>query len=122
MDELNQRRKEIATLYHQELGELPLGLVPERYLSLSSWHLYPVHLGDALRGERMRGFLRERGVPVMDFYGKAISQQSWARGWEGEWKEAESMAGSIVCLPCHPHLRDGDILQVIDKIREFFSD
>ena len=119
---LNRRRKEIATLYHGELKGLPLGLVPEPYLSLSSWHLYPLRLGDGRQAEGMKIFLRERGIAVTDFYAKAISQESWAKGWDGEGKEAESLAGSMVCLPCHPRLTDSDVLRVVDKIREFFSD
>ena len=118
----NRRRKEIASMYYRGLEALPLGLVPQENLCFSSWHLYPVRLGNVTDAERMREFLREKGVPVMDFYAQALSQRPWASEWEGEWKEAESMAGSMACLPCHPCLSDGEAMGIVDKIREFFSD
>ena len=120
IEKLNVRRKEIARNYHRCLKGLPLGLIPERYLPWSSWHLYPVQLKDARQAKQLRDFLRERGVGTMDFYSKAISQEPWATGWEGERAEAESMAGRVMCLPGHPFLKDQDIRSIADKVREFF--
>ena len=122
IEKLNVRRKEIARGYHERLKGLPLGLVPESYLSLSSWHLYPVRLEDIHRAQGLRNFLGSRGVKTMDFYPQAISQGPWAEGWEGERVEAESMAGRVVCLPIHPFLEDGDVFRIGDKIGEFFQD
>ena len=122
IEKLNLRRKEIAACYHRCLQGLPLETVPERYLPLSSWHLYPVRLGDVQGAVRLREFLQEKGVKTMDFYSKALSQWPWATGWEGEWTKAEFLAGRVVCLPVHPFLADEDIHRVADKIREFFKD
>ena len=122
IEKLNVRRKEVARNYHRRLKELPLGLVSEHYLPLSSWHLYPIQLKDARQAKQLRDFLGERGVGTMDFYSKAISQEPWARGWEGEWAEAEAMAGRLICLPSHPFLRDQDVQEIADRVGEFFED
>ena len=120
--EFNECRKRVAGGYHRCLKGLPLGLIPDSYLPLSSWHLYPIRLGDVRQAGRLREFLRERGVGSMDFYAKAISQEPWAAGWAGERRESESLAGRVVCLPGHPFLSDEDVLRIGGKVREFFGD
>ena len=122
IEKLNERRKEIAALYHEGLKGLPLGLLSGHYLPLSSWHLYPVKTEDVRLAERLRAFLRERAVATMDFYARAISRESWAAGWEGEREEAEAMGGRTVCLPIHPFLKNGDVALIVGKIKEFFQD
>ena len=119
---LNVRRKEIARNYYRDLEGVPLGLVPERYLSFSSWHLFPVRLKNLSQAERLRVFLREKGVATMDFYARALSQEPWAEGLRGECEEAEAMAGRVVCLPIHPFLRDEDIAWIVGQVGEFFED
>ena len=119
IEKFNARRKEIALQYHQCLKGLPLGLIPQRYLSLSSWHLYPIQLEDRGQTKHLKDFLWAKGVSSMDFYPRAVSQEPWAMGWEGEWRNAEYMAGRVLCLPGHPFLRNEDILGIAARVREF---
>ena len=122
LDGHNRRRKDIAHMYHRELAGLPLELLPNSFLPLSSWHLYPVWLENIEQAEKLLHFLQERGIGCANFYAKALSQESWLSGCSGEWECAEAMAGRTVCLPIHPALSDEEVARVVREVRHFFLD
>ena len=121
IEALNQRRKEIAKLYHQQLQGLPLSLVPDSYLSRSSWCLYPTFLKHSRQREELELFLTKKSIETSSFYLEALCERKGLSLYKGEWTNAIDLAGRALCLPIHPLLKDKEIHYVSDQLKEFFK-
>lgn len=121
IDKYNNMRKVVAEKYHKALANLPVRTLPEKYICLSSWHLYPVQLESVETREKLMNFLRENEIGCTPFYERAMSQEPALSGYEGEDENAVNFAGKTLCLPIHPFVSDSDIEEVAGKISEFFN-
>lgn len=121
VDKYNQRRKELAKRYHQNLKELSISLIPDEYLELSSWHLYPVQLETSEKRVELAHFLKERGIGSMPFYEKSLQQEPPLAHFPGQYEKANAMAGKRLCLPLHPFLSDEEVDEVSAVVKEFLN-
>ena len=117
----NKRRKEIASLYRQNLDDLPFRLLPAKYLELSSWHLHPIYFEQESIRQKLGKYLWDQGIETKDFYSKSLSQELWLKNTEGESAQAEKMAGKVLNLPCHPLLTNEEIDYISQQIKNFFG-
>ncbi|CBW25328.1 putative DegT family aminotransferase [Halobacteriovorax marinus SJ] len=99
IEEYNKSRKEVATLYHQNLEGSKVKTLPTKYLQTSSWHLYPVQCESAEVRESLANLLSEKGVSTTPFYAEALSEMTPFKGHEGEDEKAKAFAGRTLCLP-----------------------
>lgn len=121
LNQLNGRRKEIATRYQQELSGISwLELPQEKTYAQSSWHLFQIKLAnEQLRDGLIRHLQDHNIAPGVHYYPchlqpnylhlKAIvpvTSEIWKR---------------ILTLPIHPNLTDEDQERIIDCIRKFSS-
>ncbi len=122
-EEYNKKRKRIAAKYHECLGpfEGQIALLPQSFLSRSSWHLYPVQLASVKLREDLQDFLKTRGIASAPFYEKALSQEAPLDGYRGEDSAARHLAGRVLCLPIHPFLTESQIQRVARAIGDFFG-
>ena len=121
IEALNQKRKEVARNYHRRLQFLPTALVPEHYLSTSSWHAYPLFLPDCGTRERLQSFLAKHAIGTAPFYLKALADEKALQGCAGESENARNVAGRVLCLPIHPFIETDEIDFITEKIRQFFK-
>lgn len=117
----NENRKAIAKKYFEALKGLDLELVPEKYLELSSWHLFPVRLKDQDQKYALKHFLDEKKIGSALFYEKSMPEEMPCQGMEGEKEKAIAFAAQTLCLPMNPFVTDEEIAEVAQALKEFFS-
>ena len=120
LDDLNQRRREIAMIYNDEFSELEdTGLVqlPVDHWN-HTWHLYPIRV-DAGKRNALIDWLLERGISAGVHY-KPLTEYSMYNDQptppvtEREWQR-------LVSLPIYYDLEDSDVERVADVVKAFFS-
>lgn len=121
IEKFNEQRKKIAVKFHKALKETPLKTLPEKYLPLSSWHLYPTQLESISLREGLMEYLKKKGIPSAPFYDKALSQEGGLLKYKGEDTHAKNFAGKTLCLPMTPFITDEEIEFIVSEIKNFFS-
>ena len=121
IEKFNEMRKEVAAMYHKALEETPLRTLPESYIELSSWHLYPTQLESVEVREKLMNHLREKGIGCTPFYERTLSQEPALSQFEGEDTVAKNFAGKTLCLPMTPFMTQENIDTVVSEIKKFFS-
>ena len=99
---------------------LDLKLLPKHFLNTSSWHLYPIRLKNKEERATLAEYFKSRGISTAPFYERSMSQENALLGMEGEREKADEFAGTILCLPIGPYLKDEDINLVTKAIADFF--
>lgn len=136
LDRMNERRREIARLYMDELGGLEgIEMPVERPWARHAWHLFAVKV-DVQRRDRLVEALQARGVdarpsypmpvyeqPVMGRLGRREFDPLWfIRRGQGfrklECPNAEDLVRRIVLLPIHPGMGDEDVRYVVGAVKE----
>ena len=121
IDQFNDQRKKVAEKYGKALADLPVKVLPEKYICLSSWHLYPVQIESVETRVRLMEFLRSQEIGCTPFYEKTMSQDPALQGFHGEDENAKDFAGRTLCLPIHPFITDQEIEEVVTKMTAFFQ-
>ena len=121
ISEYNDQRKKVASLYHQELEGVQVGMLDKKYIKTSSWHLYPIQLKDRAQANSLIEHLKTKDIGNTSFYDKALSGENTLKHLEGEKTEAERKAGGTVCLPIHPFLTNDEVKFVANEVKAFLS-
>tara|TARA_Y100001936_G_scaffold251605_1_gene308179 strand:- start:1156 stop:2298 length:1143 start_codon:yes stop_codon:yes gene_type:complete len=117
----NENRKVVAKKYFEALKDTPLELVPEKYLDLSSWHLFPVRLKNKEEKYALKEHLDKNKIGSALFYEKAMPEEKPCQNLEGEKEKAITFAAQTLCLPMNPFVSDEEIAEVVKAIKSFFS-
>ena len=120
-EKLNDQRKNVAKLYYKHLSEISHALPEEKFLELSSWHLFPLKLESIEVRKSLQKRLQEADIGCAPYYEKSMSQEPALKNFHGEREEAEKLAGRVLCLPMTPFLDEKSILKVTDNIKMFFD-
>ena len=119
LEKWNERRREIARRYTDELRHLPLQTPVTADSNSHVFHVFAV-LTD--KRDALQKFLADRGVPTIIYYPQPLHLQKVYRdlGFEkGDFPVAESVAEKILPLPMYPELTDAAVDHVISIIRQF---
>lgn len=119
IEEQNKQRKQIAKWYFNALKELDIELVPEKYIELSSWHLFPIRLSTKDKKYALQKHLADKSIGSALFYEKAMSEEMPLLNTAGEKEKATDFAQKTLCLPMNPFLSQDDVEQVAAAIKEF---
>ncbi len=120
INHFNNERKKIAEKYYSALKGLPIRMVPEKYLHLSSWHLFPIGVESKELKYKLKDYLTQNGIGNALFYEKALPEEGPIAHYEGEREQSLLFAGQTLCLPMHPFLTDSDIETVASVLKKFF--
>jgi dTDP-4-amino-4,6-dideoxygalactose transaminase len=120
IEQYNRDRKTIAGKYLAALKELPIRMVPEKYLQLSSWHLFPIGVATRELKYQLKDYLTQNGIGNALFYEKALPEEGPIAHYAGEREQALAFAGQTLCLPMHPFLTEAEIQQVKSVLQKFF--
>jgi dTDP-4-amino-4,6-dideoxygalactose transaminase len=120
IDSYNKDRKKIAAKYMEALKGLPIRMVPEKFLNLSSWHLFPIGVESRETKYKLKDYLTQNGIGNALFYEKALPEEEPIAHYEGEREKAIAFAGQTLCLPMHPFLTDAEIETVATTLKKFF--
>ncbi len=121
LDKWNERRKEIAKIYHNELKDLPLTL-PENFdYKESVYHLYVIRTE---RRDELFEFLKQKDIgcgihyPIPSHLQPALKNTDT---YMENLQTSERISKEILSIPMHPHLSKDEISYIIEKIHEFFN-
>jgi dTDP-4-amino-4,6-dideoxygalactose transaminase len=121
IEQNNIDRKKIAGWYFEELKSVNIGLVPEKYIELSSWHLFPVRLENKEKKNALREFLGSKQIGSAPFYEKAMPEEAPLLKLEGEKENSVKFAHQTLCLPMNPFMSQDDVKEVAAAIKEFLA-
>ncbi len=116
----NEMRKNIAKSYFRELKNLDIRLVPEEFITRSSWHLFPIGLKSQQAKYELKKYLGDVGISSSLFYEKALPEEKPLTSCAGEKEHSLFFAASTLCLPMNPFLTEDEIKRVAQKITQFF--
>ena len=119
LDEWTNRRREIATLYHQLLYNSNVQLPCERQWAKHVYHLFVIRTN---KRDALKDYLQERGVGTHIHYPIPIHfQEAYKKlGYNtGDFPISERNAGEILSLPIYPELTTEEVEAVAGLITEF---
>lgn len=120
LDRWNTRRLEIAREYNKAFAGLPVRLPVEKEGRSHIYHQYVIGTGDR---DAFQVHLESRGVGSAVYYPLPMHLQKVyiPLGYKpGDLPVAESLAPSMLALPCYPELSAGEQQQVIEAVKSFF--
>lgn len=122
LESWNERRRQLATLYKQELdGVSGLRLPLEAAGCHSVYNQFTIR---SKRRDALRGHLEERGIASSIHYPVPLHLQPvYAHlGLKpGSLPIAEKAAEQVLCLPIYSELSDDDARRVAKEVKDFFS-
>ena len=121
LDEWNERRKEIASIYLDEIDPATVAVpyVPE--WTDPVWHLFVVR--SSFRDGLMK-YLTDLGIATLIHYPIPPNLQGAYANSNIKLKNqrvAEGMAKEILSLPMGPHLKDEDIKHIIEALNNYVA-
>ncbi len=124
LDSMNERRREIARIYNDELSNLDnISLPIEEKKCKHVYHQYIIWVkeGEDTRSKLIR-YLNSKGVQTAIHYPEPLHTQPALRKYsEGvQCPNAIKASKHVLSLPIHPGLSDDDVLYVCKCVKEFF--
>lgn len=115
LDEILERRKEIASIYNEELKDLPITLPYDQEGRV--WQDYVIR---AKNRNDLKKFLNDNGIGTL---GDDLMPNHFYKGLALDFilPYTEEYIYSQMRLPCNPTLTDEDIKEVCAKIKEFYA-
>ena len=115
LDDWNERRKHIASLYNEFLEKSYLKLPVEDDFTKHVYHLYVLR---SRQRDRLQEELRKAGIPSLIHYPKPVHKQKsyLDAGYDVDLPVTEGVVDEVLSLPMHPFLRDEDVQYVVSTI------
>ena len=113
----------VAEKYTEELAAVvKTPIVLDGYLS--SWAQYTIQLESREQRDGLQNYLKERGIPSMIYYPKAMhSQEAFApfKGEESELSVTTGLCQKVLALPMHPYMEEDEVIQITTAIKEYIG-
>lgn len=117
-EDYNEDRKKIAGQYFEALKEIKnIHILPEEFISSSSWHLYPIRLNSVNERKKLQVMFKEKEIGHTPFYEEALSEMPELKSYSGEDENAKSFAGKVLCLPIHPFVSIDHIKEIAEILK-----
>jgi dTDP-4-amino-4,6-dideoxygalactose transaminase len=116
------RRRRIASMYQDMLGDLPdLVLPPAPGSHPDHYDIYQNYEIEAKRRDELKSFLNESGIgTLIQWNGKPVHQCE-ALGFKQHLPYTDYLFTRMLMLPIHMTLRDEDVAYVAETIRRFYE-
>lgn len=114
-----KRKKEIATLYQEELKECQLDFQNLQLNGVSSYWLVSILTKDRNVRDGLVNFLNKSHVETRPLFYPADTMPMFNS--EGSFPVAQSLSDRGMNLPSFPDLSDEDVVQISAYIKEFFT-
>ena len=112
----NERRRQLAGRYRDELLGAELVLPVERPGTRHAWHLFVVRLRDR---DAVRETLLAKGIEALVHYPRALHQHpGYASLAHAGLEQSETLAREVLSLPLSPQLSDAELEQVCVALDE----
>ncbi len=118
LDEWNERRRGVATVYTEQLRGIPGLTVPSAPSDVeAAWHLFVIEHENR---DSLKEALTQRGIGTLIHYPVPphLSIVCKSLGWQpGSFPVAEKLADTVLSLPMGPHLTVHQAASVADAVR-----
>lgn len=115
----NNKRRKLASVYKDKLGNLPIEIVKETNNSKSVYHLFVIK---TKKRNKLVEYLAKENVATGIHYPIPIHKTKSFSNLSGKKFPVSEMASKeIVSLPIYPEMEEGDVKYITDKVREFIS-
>lgn len=86
----------------------------------SSWAQYTIQLADDGSRDALQQALKVQGIPTMLYYPRGMHQQGAFADipYEGQCPNTEKLCRTVLALPMHPYLEEGDVEAICKAILE----
>ena len=116
------RRRAIASIYQQRLGELEfLHLPPAPDSDPRHFDIFQNYEIEADSRDDLRAFLADRGIGTILQWGGYTIHQFEALGLNGDLPLTDAMTERFMLLPLHQMLSDEDVNYVCDQVVAFYA-
>jgi len=122
IDSWNNKRREIAGYYNQQLKGLPLKTPFVASYSTHIYHQYVLRLGCS--SEKLVEHLRNKGIDSRVYYPVPLHLQKCFKylGYKkGDFPESEKAAVQTLAIPVYPDLTEEEKNHIVESIREFLK-
>lgn len=123
-EELNNVNK-VAEWYTDGLRNTNLILPTVNKNSLSSWAQYTVRITNKMNRDVIQAKLKEKGIPSMIYYKKAMHEQSAFLDyleWDYSQSETNALCRSVLSLPMGPYLKKEEVDYVCNSLYQILGD
>jgi dTDP-4-amino-4,6-dideoxygalactose transaminase len=126
LDELLEKREQVAAWYEARLSEIPGVEVPivESYTTRMSWFVYVVRFDAKIDRDALARRLEEKGVPVRPYFLPIHLQPYMAErfGWrEGDFPVTEDLGRRGLAVPFSGTMTEEQVEYVCQSMREVLS-
>jgi len=121
LDAGNQRRREIARLYAQQLDGVTAVTLPAT-TTAGDEHVHHLFVVRCRERDALQQHLTDAGIATSIHYPRALHEQpAFAAYADGAtFPAATTAAHEVLALPCYPELGDAAVAAVSDAIRSFY--
>ena len=119
-----ERRRELASLYHQglsDLRELKLQLPPPPRSNDRFFDVYQNYVIRTKERDRLVAHLRESGVEILISWPKPMHHHEALGLKHFHLPKTEQFSNEVLSLPIYPELRNDDVEFVVDAIGNFYK-
>lgn len=115
--------QDIAAKYTEQLkGVVKVPLIKDGYYS--SWAQYTIQLPDKETRDGLQAYLKEQGIPSAVYYQKSMHRQQAFQNMaydDQDYPVTNRLTESVLSLPFHPYMKEGEIRLVTETIKQFIS-
>lgn len=122
LDEYNNRRREIAQQYTEQLSQIPGITVPKETSGHHVYHQYCILLESQKHRDALRAHLTAHNIGTNIFYPKALNEISYLipeKMLQTECPNNKRYCQTILALPIWPELTDDEVAYVCGTIRVY---
>lgn len=117
LDEDNDRRRQIAKRYGEEVRNSHIRLPYRRNVQASVFHIYPVLTTSR---DKLQKHMANAGIETLIHYPTAIHLQTvYSDHGQKTFRNSERFAAEELSLPISPLLSDGEIQYIIDNLNDY---
>lgn len=113
----------VADKYMEKLRNIvKVPEIPEGYYS--SWAQYTIQLKDEKERDGLQAYLKEKNIPSMIYYPKAMHRQEAFAGLDTQkvaLNFTETLCRTVLSLPIHPYMEDVEIGEVCEAVVAFMK-
>ena len=119
LNSYNERRREIASMYDDELSEYVQIPVEASY----AYHIYHLYTIQTDRRDDLRSYLESRGISTGVYYSRPTHMQPAVRSLIGDISlyATEYVAERVLSLPIYPSLSDEEVGYIIESVKSFYE-
>ena len=121
LDELLDKRAQVAAWYTKRLREIPYLMVPKSHPDAQvSWFVYVVRLKDGAKRVQVAQRLKERGIPTRPYFPAIHLLPFYSQQFNchpGDFPVTEAIASSTLALPFHGNMDETSVQYICDQIQ-----